>query len=148
MNLPKYELSAESSLNIFEFVSIGTKGEIKKIIKFSETHLKDFYNLGFGDKNIKTGDVDDKVVSNNGDSQKVLAPVVAAIYAFTDRNPSAWRKPPLLGPPPIKSRLLGESQSKAACLAKADQKPPAWRKPRLSPGSCTSLAHAVCLRSS
>lgn len=90
MNLPKYELSAESSLNIFEFVSIGTKGEIQKIIKFSETHLKDFYNLGFGDKNIKTGEVNDKVVSNNGDSQKVLATVVAAIYAFTDRNPSAW----------------------------------------------------------
>ena len=90
MNLPKYELSAENSLNIFEFVSIGTKGKIQKIIQFSETHLKDFYNLGFGDKNSETGEVNDKVVSNNGDSQKVLATVVAAIYAFTDRNPSVW----------------------------------------------------------
>ena len=90
MNLPKYPLVAENTLNIFEFVSVGTKGEIHKIIKFSETHLKDFYNLGFGDKNSQTGEVDDKIVSNNGDGQKVLATVVSAIYAFTDRNPSAW----------------------------------------------------------
>ncbi len=90
MDLPKYELSAESSLSIFEFTSIGPKGEIQKIIKFSETHLKDFYNLGFGDKETETGKLNDKVVSNNGDSDKVLATVVSAVYAFTDLNPNAW----------------------------------------------------------
>lgn len=90
MDLPKYELSAEKSLTIFEFVSIGPKGKIPKLIKFSETHLKDFYNLGFGDKDLKTGDIDDKVVSNNSDSEKVLATVVASVYAFTDLNPESW----------------------------------------------------------
>lgn len=90
MDLPKYQLSAENSLTVFEFVSIGEKGHIKKLIKFSETHLKDFYNLGFGDKNEETNQIDDKVVSNNGDSERVLATVVSAVYAFTDKNPEAW----------------------------------------------------------
>ena len=85
MNLPKYQLRAENSLILFEFTSIGNKGSIIKLIKFSETHLKDFYNLGFGDKNSETGDIDDLVVSNNGDSEKVLATVVSAVYAFTDK---------------------------------------------------------------
>ena len=90
MDLPKYQLSAENSLTVFEFVSVGSKGKIPKLILFSETHLKDFYNLGFGDKNLETGDVDDKVVSDNGDSDKVLATVVSAVYAFTDLNPNTW----------------------------------------------------------
>ncbi|MCR5862982.1 hypothetical protein LRS05_12945 [Flavobacterium sp. J372] len=90
MNLPKYQLKAENSLILFEFTSEGNKGSIPKIIKFSETHLKDFYNLGFGDKDIETGDVDDLAISNNGDSEKVLATVVSAVYAFTDRYRDAW----------------------------------------------------------
>jgi len=90
MDLPKYQLSAENSLTVFEFVSIGPNGNIPKLIKFSETHLKDFYNLGFGDKNLNTGEINDKVVSNNGDSDKVLATVVSAVYAFTDINPNSW----------------------------------------------------------
>ena len=73
MKLPKYEIEAEDSLEVFEFVSEGPKGSIQKLIKFSETALKGFYNLAFGDKSLSTGDIDDKVVSNNGDSEKVLA---------------------------------------------------------------------------
>ena len=90
MNLPKYQLSAEKSLMVYEFVSIGPKGQIPKLIKFSETHLKDFFNLGFGDKNPETGEIDDLTISNNGDSEKVLATVVSAVYAFTDQNREAW----------------------------------------------------------
>ena len=90
MNLPKYELRTEKSLMIFEFVSEGYKGEIPKIVKFTETSLKGMYNLAFGDKNVGTEDIDDTVVSNNGDSEKVLATVVAAVYAFTEHHPEAW----------------------------------------------------------
>lgn len=75
---------------VFEFLSQGPKGRIPKLIKFSETHLKDFYNLAFGDKDIETGEIDDLTVSNNGDSEKVLATVVSAVYAFTDKNRNAW----------------------------------------------------------
>jgi len=90
MLLPRYELKSDASLTVFEFVSVGKKGEIQKIIQYSETNLKDFYNLGFGDKNLLTGEVDDKIISDNGDSQKVLATVVAAVYAFTDKYPESW----------------------------------------------------------
>jgi len=54
MKLPRYELKAEKSLFVFEFVSEGQNGQIRKLIKFSETTLKDFYNLAFGDKNLLT----------------------------------------------------------------------------------------------
>lgn len=90
MKLPRYELKAEKSLMVFEFISEGTKGEIPKLIKYSETNLKDMYNLAFGDKNPDTGEIDDKVVSNNGDSEKVLATVVATVYAFSDKYPDSW----------------------------------------------------------
>jgi hypothetical protein len=90
MRLPRYELKAERSLMVFEFISEGIKGEIPKLIKYSETNLKDMYNLAFGDKNPETGEIDDKVVSNNGDSEKVLATVVATVYAFSDRYPDSW----------------------------------------------------------
>ena len=90
MKLPKYEIEAEDSLAVFEFTSIGNKGNISKLIKFSETTLKGFYNLAFGDKNLLTGEIDDKVVSNNGDSDKVLATIVSAVYAFTEKENEAW----------------------------------------------------------
>lgn len=48
---------------VFEFVSDGPKGQIIKLIQYSETNLKDFYNLGFGDKHEQTGDIDDKVIT-------------------------------------------------------------------------------------
>ncbi len=89
MKLPRYELKAERSLMVFEFTSEGPKGQIQKLIKFSETALKDFYNLAFGDKSLD-GDIDDTVVSNNGDSDQVLATVVAAVYTFTDSQLDAW----------------------------------------------------------
>ena len=90
MKLPKYEIEAEDTLQVFEFISEGPKGSIPKLIKLSTTSLKGFYNLAFGDKNILTGEIDDKVVSNNGDSEKVLATVVSAVYAFTDKENNAW----------------------------------------------------------
>ena len=90
MKLPRYELKAESSLEVFEFLSEGPKGNIQKLIKLSETALKDFYNLAFGDKDLLTGDINDQIVSNNRDSEKVLATVVSAVYAFTDREKNAW----------------------------------------------------------
>ncbi|MDQ3685987.1 MAG: hypothetical protein M3430_10365 [Acidobacteriota bacterium] len=90
MLLPRYELKSDESLTVFEFVSVGRKGEIPKIVQYSETNLKDFYNLGFGDKDLQTGEIDDTVISDNGDGQKVLATVAATVYAFTDKYPEAW----------------------------------------------------------
>jgi len=90
MKLPRYELKAEKSLTVFEFISEGPKGEIPKLIKFSETTLKGFYNLAFGDKNLDSGEIDDTIVSNNGDSVQILATVVSAVYSFTELENDAW----------------------------------------------------------
>lgn len=83
----RYELKAEKALLVFEFISTGPRGEIAKLVQYSETNLKDFYNLGFGDKDPQTGDIDDRVISNNGDSQKVLASVAATVYALRTNTP-------------------------------------------------------------
>lgn len=89
MKLDKYELKSGEQLEVFEFVSIGIKGKISKLIQYTPTNYKDLYNLGFGDKNIETGEIDDNVISNNGDSEKVLATVVVTLYAFIDKHKDA-----------------------------------------------------------
>lgn len=90
MRQPKYNLKAEKDLTIFEFVSEGPNGKITKLVTFTETNLKDFFNLAFGDKDEKTGEINDKTVSNNNDTEKVLTTVVSAVLAFTDKYPEAW----------------------------------------------------------
>lgn len=90
MKLERYKLKAEDSLMVFEFVSDGPKGRIPKIVKFSETNLKDLFNLAFGDKDLNTGEINDLSISNNGDSEKILSTVVAAVYAFTDYYPNSF----------------------------------------------------------
>jgi len=89
MKLDKYELKSGEQLEVFEFVSVGTKGKITKLVQYTPTNYKDLYNLGFGDKNIETGEIDDNIISNNGDSEKVLATVVATLYAFIDKHNEA-----------------------------------------------------------
>lgn len=89
MKLDRYELKSDDPLTTFEFLSEGPKGKIEKIIQFSLVLEDNLYNLAFGDKNQVTGQIDDKVVTDNGDSEKVLATVVAAVDAFCDRFPDA-----------------------------------------------------------
>jgi hypothetical protein len=90
MTLPKYPLASSDTLMTFEFISEGPKGIIHKLVRYQQTNVKGIYNLAFGDKDQTTGDIDDTVISNNGDSEKVLATVVATVYAFTDKYPDAW----------------------------------------------------------
>ena len=90
MKLPAYELKSSDNFTTFGFVSIGIKGDIPKLIQFSTTNYKDVFNLAFGDKDTKTGNFDDTIITNNGDSEKVLATVVRCVYAFTHKNPEAW----------------------------------------------------------
>ena len=90
MNYPRYEYSAENELNIFEFESIGNKGKITKIVQYTEMSVKGYYNLGFGDLDIETREINDEIITNNGDGQKVLATVVSTMYSFTGNNPEAY----------------------------------------------------------
>lgn len=90
MNLERYEYTAQKSFLIFEFISEGPNGSILKVILFEEMAVKGFYNLALGDKDLDTGRINDLSVSNNGDSVKILATVVASLYEFTNHYPHAW----------------------------------------------------------
>lgn len=90
MKLDRYKLKAGDKLTTFEFASEGPNGNIVKLIEFSQSEDSNLFNLAFGDKNLQTGELDDFSVSNNGDSNKILATVAAAVYIFTDRFPEAW----------------------------------------------------------
>ena len=72
IKIAKYQLTAGHELLSYEFISEGTKGQIPKRIQFTLVNRQGIYNLAFGDKDPNTGEIDDKVVSNNGDSEKVL----------------------------------------------------------------------------
>ena len=85
----RYDVKTAPDLTSFEFDSVGPKGTVSKVVRYTEINLRSFYNLGFGDKDELTGFVSDLTVTNNNDSQKVLATVAATLYAFMEAYPDA-----------------------------------------------------------
>lgn len=90
MNKPKYIYKSEEQLKVYEFISEGFNGQIKKMVTYTYTGTENIYNLGFGDYNEETKTIDDKSITNNGDSLKVLATVASTVYAFTEKYPNAF----------------------------------------------------------
>ncbi len=92
MNLDTYDLDYKPDFLSFEFFSEGPKGRIKKFIQFEKIIApeiqNEIYNLSFGDYNDAKGRIDDLVVSDNKDAEKVLNTVVTAIILFTDEYPN------------------------------------------------------------
>jgi hypothetical protein len=74
---------------MFDFTSQGTKGAIRKRILFEATESDKVYNLTLGDVD-ENGELDDSVVSNNGDRNKILATVVEALGNYTTKFPDRW----------------------------------------------------------
>ena len=73
MRNEKYSVEISGASMIFEFVSEGPKGSIKKRVEYRQIGSENIYNLGFGDINLETNEIDDKVVSDNNDSKKRLS---------------------------------------------------------------------------
>ena len=72
----------------FDFISDGCNGKIPKRVQILPTPIPNMYNLSFGD--IKdNGELDDLIISNNGDRNKILATIVKVVmdysYKFPDR---------------------------------------------------------------
>ena len=85
-----YQISAKRSAEVFEFISEGPKGRIKKRIQYRKIYKDDMlYNLSFGDINLEKNTIDDKVVTNNEDTKKVLATVAATLFVFMKKHPDA-----------------------------------------------------------
>lgn len=111
MDIERYEIQSSIKSRYFEFISSGINGNIVKVVKY--TPLKNdtnVFNLGFGDKNTETGDLDDKVITNNGDTDKVLATVAFTIYDFFEEFPDAIVY--LSGVTPSRTRLYQINISK------------------------------------
>ena len=90
MQFEGYEYGTEATHLYYEFFSEGPKGRIRKIVEYAATSLPGVYNLSFGDYDEATNHISHKSITNNGDSQKILATVAATVYAFTERHPEAW----------------------------------------------------------
>ncbi len=116
MKLPKYPLASSDNLTTFEFVSVGPKGRISKLVQYSQTNLKDVFNLAFGDQ--ASGNIDDSTISNNGDSETVLATIVSTVYAFTSEYPEISIY--ATGSTKARTRLYRMGISKYYIEAKAD----------------------------
>ncbi len=62
----------------------------KKIVQFTiiaESSTYVIYNLAFGDVNVDSGELDDLSVTNNGDTEKILATVAVAVNLFLNQHP-------------------------------------------------------------
>ncbi len=86
---PYSSFDISTNATVFQFTSTGPKGEIKKIIQFSETHVRNIFNLAFGNLTV-TGSIDDVTTSDNKDRNKILATVASTVYNFTNRYPERY----------------------------------------------------------
>jgi hypothetical protein len=84
-----YHIDSSPDFLDFEFISIGPKGAITKVVHYREINVKGIFNLGFGDKEPVSGFISDLSISNNNDSQKVLATVARTLYLFSNYYPDA-----------------------------------------------------------
>ena len=93
MNYPKYDLVSNDASTIFEFISIGNNGEISKAILYASTNDENVYNLSFGNK-IMSGsgqfNIDDRIITDNGDRNIILATVAWSVYIFTEKYPNYY----------------------------------------------------------
>lgn len=90
MGNERYNLTISKAQMTFEFESDGPKGRIKKRVIFQpSSDTPGMYNLAFGDVNLKTDEIDDLIVSNNNDKEKVLATVAATVDLFMTKYHNA-----------------------------------------------------------
>lgn len=88
MELHTYPLAKTRDLKSYSFWSTGPNGFVRKVIKFQLLNYEEqLYNLAFGDSTLDSDFIDDRSVSNNGDTHIILARVARAAYYFmTDHS--------------------------------------------------------------
>jgi hypothetical protein len=89
MHLEIYDLTISKDVTRFDFISEGQNGKIEKVVFFTSTHIKNFYNLSLCDVD-KDGEISDLSVSNNQDTEKLLATVASCVIHFTNISPNSY----------------------------------------------------------
>lgn len=92
MRYEKYIFQKIKEAHDYQFFSFGPKGKIKKkvCIKCTNWQTVPIFVLGFGDWNSKKRIIDDRIVTNNMDRQKVLSTVAAVILDFLNERPGSY----------------------------------------------------------
>lgn len=80
MNAEKYDYKQNGDSLVYIFFSVGKK-IITKVVVYEPIDTNT-YNLAFGDYDLVNQTIDDKSISNNGDTIKVLATVIQTIRDF------------------------------------------------------------------
>ena len=88
MNTETYEYSADKEKLVYNFNSLGDKGNIPKAVIY-ENITYNHFNLAFGDYDVTESEINDKVVTDNGDIIKVLGTVIETIQNFFQAYPHA-----------------------------------------------------------
>lgn len=83
----KYKFTESSQGKVFKFLSIGSKGSIKKVVQFQETLVDNVYNAAMADE------IDEYLhyerQSNNGDILLIFSTLAAIIKRFSFLHPDA-----------------------------------------------------------
>ncbi len=93
MSIEQYQAKSNKAQTIFYFISEGPNGHILKKVRYTKIKhkgIKNLYSLSFGDVNKATGNIDDLIVTDNKDREKVLATVAQTIVLFTNCYPKAF----------------------------------------------------------
>jgi hypothetical protein len=90
MQLEKYDCQTTADGESFTFESVGPKGVIRKIVNYQPLPWQigpiQVVNLAFGDWNFETRNIDELVISNNRDRDKVLATVAFTALDYMAQN--------------------------------------------------------------
>jgi hypothetical protein len=97
MQIERYETQSTVSSLVFTFESVGEKIIQKRVVYSKITNPEDIglsfsanvYNLGFGDFNEATKQLNDQIISKNGDTERVLATVAGTVFDFWVEYPDA-----------------------------------------------------------
>ena len=89
MNLQGYDVEINENLLNYQFYSEGPKGRIKKVVRFTPQNAygTTYFNIGFGDWDHQENQIDDLVITNNHDRDKILATVAKIVLIFTELFP-------------------------------------------------------------
>jgi hypothetical protein len=86
MHLDRYVAVADATHKMYEFLSEGPQGAIRKVVQYLLLY-DSTYSLGFGDWNEERQRVEDSVRSNNMDRDKVLVTVAVTVLDFLKHHP-------------------------------------------------------------
>ena len=87
MHIESYETTISSGSKTFTFISKGPKGNFLSIVEYEIIPGQGLYNLGFGILK-KDGTVDDTIVLNNEDTEKILKTIANTAIEFSKEYPN------------------------------------------------------------